>query len=322
MYDLEKLWQKYLRRTLSREETVQFLKDIQNKENKLLWSQLLKKEWEAAENLESSDPRDRESLAMIHKAIGKEKRSTKKRLKYAIGSLMVLMLGIGTLFILLRSNEPEFIRLEVAAGKSPARFVLPDGSKVWLNAATIVEYQSDFKDHRNVKMEGEAYFEVAPNTQSRFTISFQENELVVTGTKFNVRSYGNDRMSEVALKEGHVTVYHQADSTKLIKDHILSINDKSGSVTLGHVDLWNNNDWKNGMLNFRNVPMDAIFRSLERYYGVRVELVNAPAHVRNKRITALFPKGSTLMEVLEGLRPIQHFDHRFSENNILRIKFK
>lgn len=323
MENLDKLWQNYLHRKLSREETVQFLEALQKSENGPQLESLLKKEWDAAENQEGQKLANKKLLIKIRRAMGIGNSLSRNLYKYAAAVLIAVTMGTGVWWAATGTGaKNDFVRLAVPAGGPPAAFTLPDGSTVWLNAATVVEYRKDFVAHRNVKMEGEAYFEVAPNKKSRFSITFKNNELVVTGTKFNIKSYKNEGMSYVDIKEGHVTVYHSTDSTDLLKDHHLAINDQNGAATFSQTDFTGSNAWKNGGLNFRNAPMDEVFRAMERYYNIHIDLVQLSPDIKNKRITVTFPKEATLTEVLEGLRLVQHFGYRFPQKNVVEIKLE
>ncbi len=90
---------------------------------------------------------------------------------------------------------------------SKSEVVLPDGSKVWLNAGSKIRYQSSFnKKNRNIFLEGEAYFKVNKNKQLPFIVKTGDLNIVAIGTEFNVKAYNEDGIIETTLIEGKVTI--------------------------------------------------------------------------------------------------------------------
>ena len=101
--------------------------------------------------------------------------------------------------------QPVTQKLSVPAGQR-AHIVLPDGSKVWVNAGSTLTYPSIFGEERRVKLNGEAFFEVAKGTLP-FIVSTGKVDIKALGTQFNVFNYPSEELT-VALLEGSVRVYH------------------------------------------------------------------------------------------------------------------
>jgi transmembrane sensor len=150
--------------------------------------------------------------------------------------------------------------------------VLPDGSKVWLNAASSIRYPIVFAgSERKVEITGEAYFEVARNTSAPFKVKVNnETEIEVLGTHFNINSYENETSINTTLLEGSVKVKNSAGSITLKPGQ------QAQSIKLENIKVINDVDvdkvmaWKNGFFNFQDATLQEVMRQLERWYDIEV----------------------------------------------------
>jgi transmembrane sensor len=149
--------------------------------------------------------------------------------------------------------------------------VLPDGSKVWLNAATTLRYPANFAGlkERHVELNGEAYFEVAHNADCPFTVTAGNQQIKVLGTHFNIMAYNDEGMVKTTLLQGSVRLTSGAVSGLLKPGEQGSFPDNSLFVVPANVDEIT--AWKNGMFVFNNTDMYALMRQLSRWYDVNVE---------------------------------------------------
>jgi len=148
---------------------------------------------------------------------------------------------------------------------------LPDGSKVWLNAATILKYPSRFaSNERRVEVNGEAYFEVAKNEKQPFHVVLADSSNVsVLGTHFNIMSYSNEADKEVTLLEGSVSVSKKGTAKKLEPGTQASIKGNDITKKTG-IDTEEIIGWKNGLFVFHDAPIEAIMNQIERWYDAKV----------------------------------------------------
>ncbi|WP_312336497.1 FecR family protein [Sphingobacterium sp.] len=152
-------------------------------------------------------------------------------------------------------------------------FVLPDGSKVWLNSASELRYPSTFdRVGREVQLEGEGYFEIAKLTRNNLRVPFRvqsrDQEVKVLGTKFNVSNYANELNCTTTLVEGSVRVINKTDNkqTLLKPDEQLKL---AGSESiLQKVDAAESIGWKDGVLVLDKMDFPEIARIIERNYDV------------------------------------------------------
>jgi len=155
---------------------------------------------------------------------------------------------------------------------------LPDGSNVWLNSVSSVRYPTSFTGpKREVVITGEAYFEVAHNTQMPFIVNVNNKVSVeVRGTHFNINSYENETGIKTTLLEGSVKVEDHQSATgngrsAVLKPGEQAIASVNSPFTIDHSpNLEQVMAWKNGVFNFEDLSLKDAMRQLERWYDIDV----------------------------------------------------
>ena len=148
---------------------------------------------------------------------------------------------------------------------------LPDGTKVWLNAASTLKYPAQFNSNeRRVELNGEAFFEVAKNEKQPFRVMLNDSALItVLGTHFNVMSYQNENAKEITLVEGRVSVKKDNRTEELNPGMQAQITGKNIS-TINGVDTEEVTGWKKGLFVFHDASIESIMRQVERWYDAKV----------------------------------------------------
>src|SRR5690606_30381367 len=179
---------------------------------------------------------------------------------------------------------------------------LPDGTKVWLNASSILKIPSVFDGKlRKVELEGEAYFEVEhveDNKYSRvhFVVNGKDQKIEVLGTNFNVYSYTDETAVKTTLLEGSVRVIVPATGQGvLLKPGQQSVVNK-GAITMGKADMESDIAWKNGDFIFNNESLTSVMRKLERWYDVEVEY---EGEFTDLRFSGAVSRSKNISEVLK-----------------------
>lgn len=169
------------------------------------------------------------------------------------------------------------------------QIVLPDGSKVWLDATSSLRFPTAFgTGQRKVELSGEAYFEIAANPQEPFIVSVlsqQKNQssevekVMVLGTRFNVNAYADEKIVKTTLLDGTVEVAGPAGGTKLApgEQAQLNQNDQSHISVTEDVDVDAAVAWKNGYFDFNRADIHTIMRQLSRWYDVDVAFLGSGA---------------------------------------------
>ena len=147
--------------------------------------------------------------------------------------------------------------------------VLGDGTKGWINSGSELEFPNRFcGDIREVKLKGEAYFEVASNPQKLFYVLAGETKVRVLGTAFNVLAYQDDLQTEVALLRGKVSFDVADKAYVLTPGEIATLDRESGKTIIRKGDVAAIVDWKAGRFNFEDMPLEKLPVKLSRWYGV------------------------------------------------------
>lgn len=156
---------------------------------------------------------------------------------------------------------------------------LPDGSMVWLNAASSIQYSLNIgtAKQRVVKLDGEAYFEVAKNATHPFIVETDKQSVEVLGTHFNINSYKDERVTKTTLLEGSVRVSHNiTNESEVLKPGEQSLVSVSG-MDIKEVDVDESIAWKKGYFMFNNERQESILRKVARWYNVEIEYADQDA---------------------------------------------
>lgn len=177
------------------------------------------------------------------------------------------------------------------------QLVLPDGTKVWLNAASAITYPVAFDGERKVKVKGEAYFEVAKNKESFIVDIEGRSSIEVLGTHFNVNAYADEENIRTTLVEGKIRVVDGAPEQHTKESVILKPGqqavitaqvsnrqqpDKGNIAVFDNADLEQVLAWKNGLISLENVELPNLMRQLERWYDIQVEYEGAIPKIKFK----------------------------------------
>lgn len=162
-----------------------------------------------------------------------------------------------------------FNKIETPRG-GQYQVVLPDGSKVWLNAASSLRYPAAFTgNNREVELTGEAYFEVAKDKAHPFRVKTEKETVEVLGTHFDINHYPDEPAVKTTLLEGSVRIT-TGTSERIIKpgDQAIITADK---IKVQPADEEEVLAWKNGLFVFNDEPLESIMRKVSRWYDVDVQ---------------------------------------------------
>lgn len=176
---------------------------------------------------------------------------------------------------------------------------LPDGTKVWLNAASSIHYPLSFKGkERLVKITGEAYFEVVHNSAQPFKVQVGNVQIEDIGTTFNVNAYSDEPLTKTTLVDGSVKV-STGNNTKLLTPGQQAITQENNSIQIKkNVNVEEVISWKNGQIKFENEDLQTIMRQISRWYDVDITYQN---NIPNKIFNGGISRKSNLSELLKIL---------------------
>jgi len=147
--------------------------------------------------------------------------------------------------------------------------ILPDGSKVWLNAGSILRYPVSFRHSstRNVRLDGEAYFEIAKDKSHPFLVASRSQEIKVLGTHFNINSYANESSVTTTLIEGSIEL--TTGRTKHVLTPGQQAINTADSVQVSKANVESVVDWKSGDFYLDHIRFKTALRKLERWYNIQ-----------------------------------------------------
>jgi hypothetical protein len=193
---------------------------------------------------------------------------------------------------------PEYNTVSTPKG-GEYKIVLPDGTRVWLNAASSLTFPTAFTGSlREVAVTGEAYFEVARNAAMPFRVKIDNNAAVeVLGTSFNISAYPEEQMVKTTLLEGAVKLVNGKES-RLLKPGQEGRFDNNGGISITTVDVTAAIAWKNGTFDFRNQDITEVMNQISRWYNVEIVYENGKPE---GTILGMISRSTDLITVLKSL---------------------
>lgn len=177
------------------------------------------------------------------------------------------------------------------------RITLPDGSKVWLNAASSLRYPTAFINNtRTVEITGEAYFEVMRDAAKPFMVKVNDRtEILVLGTAFNVNAYTDEPTINTTLLEGAVKINTQT----LTPGQQAQVNTAGAIKLINDVDVSETVAWKNGIFSFNNADVHTVMRQIGRWYNIEINYEQA---VYTTKFKGKIGRDLNLTDALEVLK--------------------
>ena len=214
-----------------------------------------------------------------------------------------------------RATGPQQLAFnEITTGYEQLRkVILPDSSVVWLNSATHLSVHPDFIRHRELKLQGEAFFEVRHDASHPFVVQAGNASTVVFGTAFNISAYPAAGQLRISLQSGRIGVHYDSktgkDEKMLIPGQLLIYDKESGTGQIEQQSPGEMNVWTAGRLVFYKTPLKEALAQIEARYGVHIIYDDV---LKNQTITARF-ENTALVKVLEHLS--FGWDLHFSRQN-------
>lgn len=257
----------------------------------------------------------RESITGSELPVMQPLRSGRRKFLVAAAAI-VAILGAGMLWLMQPQHKQTVISMVVmhtSIGEMK-EIILPDSSRVWLNAMSTLRYPQQFSgDKREVSLEGEAFFDIGKDEQRQFVVHAGNTSTAVLGTAFNIAAYepdadiivsvmrGKVQVADAALTSGILTPGHQIHykpATKEMLQETIAITDKAS--------------WVEGKLVFDEMPMAQITAALARWYHVTFEFDNE--QLKYCRYTATFDKAMSLPELLDLFSQINNITYKINQD--------
>ena len=184
----------------------------------------------------------------------------------------------------IKSNQAvSFNTLKTPAG-GEYQVRLPDGSRVWLNAASSLTYPTMFTAAtRTVELSGEGYFEVAKNEEKPFIVKTSTVDVQVLGTHFNVKAYKDEESVMTTLLEGLVKI-NSGNTSALLNPGQQAISDRKDIKVVNKEDVEEVVAWKNGLFSFNRDSIQTVMSQIARWYNIDVVYQSKINHLFTGRI--------------------------------------
>jgi transmembrane sensor len=149
--------------------------------------------------------------------------------------------------------------------------ILPDGSRVWLNAASTLRFPTAFTGReRVVALTGEAYFDIAPNAEKPFSVTVENMKVAVLGTSFNIMAYAEEKKISTTLISGSVKVSCDNDQATIIPGHEAVLPEGTKQFQTHEANIAVAVAWKDGKFLFDDTDIHTIMRQVARWYNVDI----------------------------------------------------
>jgi len=272
----------------------------------------LKKEWN----------RLLESIQQENKPVGKT-RIIGKYLQMAAGYAAAVLVGAALVFVFTHTRTlPEQVQggsFIVQTDNSDRSFTqLPDGSRIWLNKGTKIEYNQQFGiKNRNVLLNGEAYFEVAKNKELAFVVKTKSIDVTALGTSFNVNAYDDGNEVTTTLYTGKVNVQSTLTGYKTILNPFeVAVFSKTKDKITTYVFTGPDKPvWMEPEFRFDMLPLIDITKQLERNYNV--VFVYRNQKIKHLKFSGTFDRGEKLDEILRVIKINTNIDYSIKNDSVI-----
>jgi transmembrane sensor len=231
--------------------------------------------------------------------IGKKRQTGLLRRFSRVAAIWIgILLCSGTAaWLLYQNNRPAPVQqiisfVEVTTGHERKQVVLPDSSVVWLNSFSRLAYHPDFIAHRELRLSGEAFFQVAHDKEHPFTVEAGTALTKVYGTAFNISAYSDASELRVALRQGSIGITNgrkTGEETILSPGQLFICNPKTSAARTTTENPEDIGGWVSGKLIFKEVPLKEVLMQLERQYSVSFTYNST---LKNPPVTARFDHAS------------------------------
>jgi transmembrane sensor len=284
------------------------------------WKQEKEPENDPEFNLESGISRLHAQMAEQEETAGEQTFERSRYLKigsWLAAASILLATGLGYMFVG-KQHEAHYaagvaLETKTSGPKDVVSIELPDGTQVWLNKNSKIEFPKAFSgDERQVYLQGEAFFEVVPNPEKPFIVKSDRISTRVLGTSFDVKAYNGDETASVSVATGKVEVSKEIGEgepvriTQLTPEQELVINTEKDETYINIVSVANIAPWHLGQLVFRDNTYDEVMQVLHERFGKRIVFKSS---IGKCRVMASFNSTASLNDVLKLLSMSNSFEY-------------
>jgi ferric-dicitrate binding protein FerR (iron transport regulator) len=242
--------------------------------------------------------------------------------KIAVAAAIALLLVttvVGTYEWTVQRNR-EVFTVEVPAGEK-SKLLLPDGSTVWVNAGSRIQYTSLFNIRdRLLTLTGEAYFEVEKQNNRPFVVKLHDYEIEVKGTKFNISSYENEKYAVTTLIEGAILLRYNGKEYEMKPGDMMQLDIQEKKIHLQQANTAQYRSWTEDRIEFDEITLNELFNRLARQYNVQIT-VDQDIDLNILLLSVSFNNRETVDEILYGISKVASIKYK-CKNGVIYVSKK
>ena len=312
-YELRKLLRKLNDNNLTQTEREELQEKLQQLGESGL-KEMMDQDW-----IDSKDTVELSSRMQPGFLFNRIKSSTKniklnRRLAIAASLSGLILLSIGLYRSNFFNNRQQVV--EVKNMQQIKKMIqLEDGTAVWLKKNSAIKYRRPFgKVDRSIRLEGEAFFEVATDSNSTFTVTTENINTKVLGTSFNINAYPHHSKVEVALVKGAVEVFYDKDSLtdqkyRLGPGELLALNKSQKNVQKTIFKSDAPYAWKNDVIYFDKAKVEEVVEVLEAWYNIQLTIEH-PDQIKGTLVHRYDTKKLSFNQVIQGITTVMDYEFK------------
>lgn len=235
-------------------------------------------------------------------------------------SFLLILMGSFTGYIGKQWYESNTVMQTYSSLNGKSKVTLPDGSEVWLNAESYLEYSTQaWSKERNVRLEGEAFFKVSENRDRPFIVKSEGVQVVVHGTVFDVEARAKSNKLNVSLLSGSVAVQSDSDSRLIEPGQMAVYTKNTGDISVEKSDVEFAAMWAKETVRFERKSIKELSRYLSKWYGVKIILDPTIPEDQAYTFTVTSEPFEEILRLMARTNPIAY---SFDEKNVVKITKK
>lgn len=283
----------------------------------------LKNYWDAEISMSHSILPTLSAENLQHKIETQNKISHKKQVMKYLFSLtasITLIVLLSTGYLIKKTNSSDSKYYTYLTNENKTDLTLDDGTRITLNKNSRLTYSDEYgKKSRVVRLEGEAYFDVAKDSLKPFSIVMGSSSITVLGTSFNLKNEINSHNITATLVEGSICFETSGQKVVLKPGQQLTFDQESTSIDIIQVKTEEYTSWKDGLLRYKSIPFVELIQTLKEKYQVEIIIKNKKWMKRDIVVSGSFGSDQDIGQILNIISHSLPF-HWTYENGIYYIK--
>lgn len=205
-----------------------------------------------------------------------------------------------TAFFLYNTKDRTSEYYTLLTDEHTSNFTLEDGTVITLNKNSRLSYSDKYgKDSRNVKLEGEAYFEVAKDSNKPFQVEMNGASITVLGTHFNVKADAESDDITATLVEGSIRFEGAKQNIVMTPNQQLTFNRSTNKVDVKEIDTETFTAWKDGLLKYKSIPFIELIENLKDIYQVEIRIDDERLADPSITVSGTFDQKQSIEQILK-----------------------